>query len=383
MQNETVMKKTIDPYRLLFPLGTLFALTGTAIWLRPDATTILTHPRMMIGGFLFSYIAGFLMTAVPKMTGSRPAGPIEIGIAGTLAATAGLLPWTAVPAWGEAALALGFSWLGLFCARRVLDKRKPVPEFFVLVGGGLSAALVGSWILFLVSAGLLPPVQILLGRALLFQITVLSLVLGIGCRLVPLLAGRSPDEAGTAKSGRKILLAAVAGGLWASALLEARGQREIALFLRAALSSAIGVTIWRPWSKPRTASRLGWLITASAVMVLTGLWAAAFQPALAVHWMHLTYVGGFGLMTFTVASRVSLAHGGFDLTFEHRSRVLPWFAAALLIAAVTRVAAPFVPQGYLSHLRYAAALWIVGVLLWAWVFVRKMIRPHDPERSHC
>jgi uncharacterized protein involved in response to NO len=114
-----------------------------------------------------------------------------------------------------------------------------------------------------------------------------------------------------------------------------------------------------------------------------GFWFAALQPGLAVHWMHLTYIGGFGLMTFTVACRVSLAHGGFDLSFEWNSKAILWLGILMLGAAMTRVSAPMVPHGYLSHLEYAAALWIIGVALWAFVFVRRMIRPRDPNRSHC
>jgi uncharacterized protein involved in response to NO len=71
---------------------------------------------------------------------------------------------------------------------------------------------------------------------------------------------------------------------------------------------------------------------------------------------------------------VTLAHGDHGPRVELRSRLLPAAAVVLLLAAVTRALAPLVPRMYLHHLAYAALTWIAGVLLWAIVFIPRMIR---------
>src|SRR5215471_8126085 len=65
-----------EPYRLFFPLGILFGLAGVAIW--PLYSFGLTatysgrsHALVQTGGFLYAFIAGFLLTAVPRFTGTK------------------------------------------------------------------------------------------------------------------------------------------------------------------------------------------------------------------------------------------------------------------------------------------------------------------------
>src|SRR5205085_2688884 len=66
-----------EPYRVFFPLGVGFGLAGLAIW--PLYSFGLTatysgrsHALVQTDGFLYAFIAGFLLTAIPRFTGTKP-----------------------------------------------------------------------------------------------------------------------------------------------------------------------------------------------------------------------------------------------------------------------------------------------------------------------
>ena len=71
-----------EPFRLLFPLGVLFGCLGISHWLWyalgwSDASRFI-HASIQIGAYLYCFIAGFLWTAMPRMTGSPPATSLEL-----------------------------------------------------------------------------------------------------------------------------------------------------------------------------------------------------------------------------------------------------------------------------------------------------------------
>src|SRR5262245_51371283 len=66
-----------DPYRIFFPLGLALGLTGVSVW--PfyyfgvtEGYSGRTHAFVQICGFLYSFAAGFLLTAIPRFTGTQP-----------------------------------------------------------------------------------------------------------------------------------------------------------------------------------------------------------------------------------------------------------------------------------------------------------------------
>lgn len=374
------MTKNFDPYRLLFPLGAFFAVAGALVWLLFQTFPEMPYPggihsKMMIGGFLFAYVLGFLMTAVPRMTGARPAEKPEILTGAAFVLLTGFTALLPNAAWFMGAQFLGFLFLLFFCGRRFLRRARPAPDFFVFLAAGLTAGTIGSLFAGLATLEILPTAWLRPGQVLLFQIMILSLVLGIGCRLIPVISGLAPLETVTGAGGRgprNYFLGAVAL-IGASVGLEAGDFLREAYLLRGLVCTMIAIFAWKLFVWPQSRSRLAYLIKASGLLVLLGFWAAAYRPDLALHWMHLTYIGGFGMMTFTVASRVTLAHGGFDLDFEKKSRALLWLGGLLPFAALTRVSAPLLSHGYYSHLRYAAAVWLVAVFIWSWVYLRKMV----------
>ena len=72
-----------EPFRIFFPAGTLIGIAGIALWPAYYAGLVITYPgtghaRLMIEGFMASFIIGFLGTAGPRMTSTLPFSRLEV-----------------------------------------------------------------------------------------------------------------------------------------------------------------------------------------------------------------------------------------------------------------------------------------------------------------
>jgi uncharacterized protein involved in response to NO len=368
---------SIEPYRLLFPVGTMFGVLGVFVWLLYSFFPNLGYPaelhsKLMLGTFLFSFAAGFLMTAIPKMTASFPAQPFEIVVAFALVIANALSAYLA-PAWFYYSVsAVSIVSLILFFARRFQARTKSPPPFFPFVLMGLLSGLIGAVFLGINRAWPLSAELFIFSKIVYFEGMILFLVLGIGSRLIPVISGRGTINE---KSGPKIVAQnLILGSLLILAFaVQSYGEPLLGGILKSFVSTWVALFSWGIFEKAQTKSRLALGMQLSGVMVLLGIYMSVLQPSFAVHWMHLTYIAGFGLMTLTVATRVTLAHGSYDLSFEAQSKTL-WICGGLILtAAATRAAAPFIASSYTMHLAYAAVCWILAVLLWGAVFIKKII----------
>ena len=120
----------------LFPLGIVFAFAGAGVWilfaLQLFSYPGLEHARFMVGGFLLSFVCGFLMTAAPKFTASFPAEKWEIYLAFLLCA---------IPVYNST---LPILFLIFFLVRRFRARKQNPPPFFVFVFLGIACGLIGS-----------------------------------------------------------------------------------------------------------------------------------------------------------------------------------------------------------------------------------------------
>ena len=66
-----------EPYRLLFPLGALFGCLGVGHWLlyalQWSSASNLFHASIQMTAYMYCFIAGFLMTALPRFASAPPA----------------------------------------------------------------------------------------------------------------------------------------------------------------------------------------------------------------------------------------------------------------------------------------------------------------------
>ncbi len=71
-----------EPFRMLFPLGVLFGGVGVSHWLWYAlgwaASSRFYHASMQIGAYMVCFIAGFLWTAMLRMTATPPVTSVEL-----------------------------------------------------------------------------------------------------------------------------------------------------------------------------------------------------------------------------------------------------------------------------------------------------------------
>src|SRR5262245_36269773 len=65
-----------DPYRVFFPLGIVLGVFGVAIWPLyyynfTQGYSGRAHALVQANGFLYAFVLGFLLTAIPKFTGTE------------------------------------------------------------------------------------------------------------------------------------------------------------------------------------------------------------------------------------------------------------------------------------------------------------------------
>ena len=227
-----------------------------------------------------------------------------------------------------------------------------------------------------------PGWELAMGRRLVFEGVFLCLSLGIGAFLLPLAnRGEAAPDLGP---GKQALGRRVCGG----GALHPRGARPRGRWWvrdRAAAPRLRGARRARPLRRVEAPSRPGAnrrLVWAAGWAIPIGLFAAAALPDQRVEALHVTFVGGFGLLAFAVGTHVGLGHSGEDAGQAGRPWPVLAFGALFMLAMALRVTALAVPNHYFGWLGTAAALWLLGATVWAVYLLPKLWRaPLAPEAS--
>lgn len=382
------MKQGVDPYRILFPLGFLHAFVGASYWivhalgLMPYPGT--QHAHEMLTGFLLSYASGFLLTAVPKFTGSRSCSNSELGL-GVLLSTA---TFFSHQAWLTLAV---FLFLTTFFIRRLRTSSFRPPPHFVFLPVGLLMGIASTFTLTLIDLGRVDASLIPSARLLLYSGVMLAFLLGIGAKLISALLGWTAPPihqiqtlgnfkpAPFADFKNKVTPYLQVILFISSFVVEIHGHSPVlGRSLRALCANWIALQNWHLHRQPYTAGKLPYWIWIASWLLILGLWAQVLFYDLNVHAAHLVYIVGYGLMTLLVSSRVVLAHGGFSLDCESKSRIYAVVSSLVTITGITRFTSIWT-QGYTQHLGYAAASWIIGLLFWGAYFIPKIYRRNSEQ----
>ena len=214
---------------------------------------------------------------------------------------------------------------------------------------------------------------------------VLFPILGVGAFVLPRFFGMpNPHEFSESRkvSGGWVIKASSALCVGAliikSFFLEARGRTRIGPALRFLATFAYiarELPIFRA-AKARNAFNL--VLTIAFVLLLAGFAFIALFPAFRISLLHLTLVGGFALITLAVATRVIFGHSG-NLSLLARPNKWMIVAGGLMwFAMLTRISGDFWPKIMMSHYTYGAIVWLLGVLLWSWKVLGKILL-RDPE----
>jgi uncharacterized protein involved in response to NO len=385
-----------EPYRLFFPLGILASIWGVMMWpllyggwlpFYPGEA----HTRIMIECFMGAFVAGFLGTAFPRMTGSRPWSWGEFGVVlGLWCLMLASHSMNHVKAGDAAFAAMLLAMAATMGVRWISSKRDTPPPGFVLVFAGLmGGALAAGFLSIAKSPGL---AQWQWARLLLFQGFLLLPLMGIGPYLLPRFFGmgssHSFDDAPSPPAGwwRKMWSSLAAGLLvLVSFALEVHVRPMAGQMLRAAV-----ILVWfslelpvfrraKLSTTPGNAAR--WAIAGLAA----GCLCAAIWPSARVGSLHLFFASGLGLVTLAVGTRVILGHAGRHDLLGGRILWLRWVTGLLILAATTRMSADFLPAIRVSHHNYAAWTWTVAGFIWLVALVPCLMRDEESAkpRTHC
>lgn len=372
----------VEPFRIFFFLGALCCLIGTAFWplktygiAFADVSTKF-HVWIQIYGFMTCFVVGFLGTAIPHVTQSRPFSWSELLTLLGLQCAVILM------------LALGHYFYAHLChlsmivvlvgmlSLRVARRKGSLPDSFILIPFAFVSLLLGNCLHLLLYLGVRwRPVELTeLSQNLIFQGFLSFLIVGVGGFLIrgvfggPQFPGQSLSLTNThMPKALPLPLHFVCGvALLCSFPVESFLHDRLGLLLRAVAVSIEVFGQLRSQRKP-TGGRLaaGWIRWAMILLVL-GFWGALIAPGVyRLPFLHLCFAGGFGITTFCVATWIIFNHGGYEHLLTQRHRPLTAALVFFMIALACRVSAEFLPNSYESHLAYAGLFWAGGVIIWA------------------
>ena len=98
-------------------------------------------------------------------------------------------------------------------------------------------------------------------------------------------------------------------------------------------------------------------------MVL-GIWVAALLPIHEVGALHLTYIGGFGLLILSIGAQVVSSHGGLHRFWQLHKIAAVLIAFCMLASALLRLSATLIPSHYFALLGTAALIFDVAMVSW-------------------
>lgn len=373
------------PYRVLFPAGLAFALAGALVWpaqslgLLPWAGPL--HRTLMMEGFELSFVAGFLLTAMSGLLHAERCRPGELAAVFTMVLAFALACAAGVVWMAHAAFTLALATVAVTLVRRARAARIAPPVEMAFVALGLAHGLAGGVLGALVAAGRVQDPSPGFATRLVSLGMMLPVVLGVGTLIVPVFAGvRDPlllpgIAAPHARGRRRTWYALLALALVGATVADGMNARGAAAWLRLGAAAPALIGGWKLHRGPRPGA-LPVALRLAGSGVLAGLLLAAALPDHPLAGEHLVYIGGYGLLTLAVATRVVLAHGGHGITGENRI-VAPWPAALIAVALAGRLAGEWMP----AALAWAALAWVLAWVVWGASAVPRIIRTAAPATA--
>lgn len=377
-----------EPYRLLFPIAWCWGLVATWHWVAlhlgwTHDYGLQYHGYLQTMGFGGGMAAGFLLTSLPFFLGASCASTAELALALLLSLLLGAGALLGNLDVTRAAFLLLNMFLLVFVGRRYnRQSGAPPPVTYVIVG--LIHGVVGA-----ACALLRPELFPRVGDRLMEQGVLLSYILGIGSFLGARFLGTFQPpaflfrvRAGTRPVPPPVTMKKVflLGGvlLFTSFWLEAGVSPLAGKALRAAVVSFQFFAFARIHRPPQPSLWSTQLLRASYWLVAAGLWLAALLPRYEVAAMHVTYLGGFGLMMLVIGLRVISNHGGVEAWWAGRHGLLAIVAIGAGLAVMLRVAANVWMIRYTLLLALGAAAWLTVLLAWGICLLPRVMPRHRP-----
>jgi uncharacterized protein involved in response to NO len=269
--------------------------------------------------------------------------------------------------------------------RRFVRREDLPPPGFALVGLGFLNALAGAALLASAPWNLWTHAMPV-GTALLNEGWVLLLVLGIGGFLLPQFMGMEqkefPESRTPLPGWKPRALAAAATGITITATLiaESLAFHPLAAQLVRCTTAAAYLLATVPFHRVKVpAVTLTICLRAALVLLVAGLVFPLCWPLQRIAGLHVIFIGGFSLITLTVATRVVLGHSGNSRLFPTPLPFLITAALLIVAAAALRAIGDFVPLTRNHWLNGASYAWMLGAAVWAWRALPKVRIPDSEE----
>jgi uncharacterized protein involved in response to NO len=378
-----------EPFRVFFPEGVLAGIVGVSLWPLYVFKAVALYPgeahaRIMAYGLFGAFIFGFLGTAMPRLLSAPPLGTRNVLTLLTLhlamvVAFAGQKTFV-----GDALFLILLLLFITLMAVRLRHRRDTPPPGFVLVGLAFICVLAGATIAIFEprmedAAAYWVPLQ----RRLSYQGFVLLPILGIGPFILPGFFGLPnphdfPETLAPSKNWKKkAALAAGVGALFiVSFFIESTGRIRLAHGLRFG-ATLVYLALEFPFRLAPKMTALGIALRIAFVMLVSGFVLVAVYPQYRVALLHLTLIGGFAVITFTVATRVLFGHSGSIEKLKFKNRWLLVAIGLMLFGMATRISGDFWPKIMLSHYSYGALVWVLGVAIWAFFALPKVLQADE------
>jgi uncharacterized protein involved in response to NO len=363
-----------EPFRIFFPIGLFLGAIGVAlwplfVWHAIEFYPAQAHVRLMIEGLMGSFIIGFLGTAGPRLLDASPLVGAETCALFVLQIISAFLHLTQRQTAGDIVfLVLLLFFLGMMARRAGMRHDLPPPQFALVFFGLVNA--IGGIFLITAAKSMMNGFANQLGSLMLNEGFVLFPILGVGAFFFPkLLGGAKPEPsdlriAATLWMKRAAIAVLTAVVIWSSFVLEALGWIRTAALVRGLTTLTYFLMQGHLLEKPNGPPFLAQCFRLGAMLLVAGLLLPAALPGYRLANLHLTFIGGFSIILFTVSTRVIIGHAGQSYLFRKRLRFLVAALTLLVLATVARVGADFVPPARNSHLIYAALIWILAAIVW-------------------
>ena len=336
------------------------------------------HSHEMLFGYAAAVIAGFLLTAAGNWTGIKMIRGWRLVMLSLIFLAGRFAPFiTDLPHWILASVDTIFLPLvAVILAAPIIR----VKQWSNLIFIPILLAMAAANIMVHLSALEIININIVMGsRAMLYL--VIFLIVVMGGRVIPFFTERGVEGIVTKKwttieylSAISVLLASIGDVFFNGSVVSA----YLAFF--AAIVNLIRLYGWYSnhiWSVP-----LVWILHIAYAWISVGFLLKGltiFDLSQSIFSYHAFTVGGIGIMTMGMMSRVIIGHTGREMVLNS------WMVLAFIIinvAAIVRVILPMLMHDfYLQLIQLAGALWIVSFIIFALVYIPMLLQARVDGRE--
>ena len=338
----------------------------------PDLPSFYWHAHEMIWGYSGAVVVGFLLTAVATWTGQPPTrGGALFGLVTfwLLARIAVLIPGGAA---ASGVLGTVFFWYAAVCMALPVIRSRNSRNYIAVAAlflFGLTHAVFHLYLQPFQAAALL--------NGLLSGLVMVAGFIGlVGMRIIPFFTANRLNTKQVASPIWVALSALVLPMLMAVLMM-----LQTALPLAGLLGVAVGiinlVQVYRWWHKGVADEPMLWVLFAGYAFTALGLLCTGVSMWFPSHHtlaVHLTGVGGIGMLTIGMMARTALGHTGHPI--YPAPKPIPLAFRLMVAATIIRALAAFASGTTYTHsIHLSATLFALSLLLYAWRYVPWLLKP--------